>query len=56
LKELGEERRIILKRLLRNRVVSCGLDSSGTVYGPRRGYSKHGNEHPVFIKDGEYLD
>jgi hypothetical protein len=34
----------------------CGLDASGSGYGPVAGSCKHGNEPSGSIKGGEFLD
>jgi hypothetical protein len=34
----------------------CGLDASGSGYGPMTGYCEHGNETSVFMNGGEFLD
>jgi hypothetical protein len=40
----------------RNRVDSCGLDSSGSGQGQVVDYFKHGNENSGLIKGREFLD
>jgi hypothetical protein len=37
-------------------VVSCGLDESGSCYGPLAGFCERGNEPSGSIKGGEFLD
>jgi hypothetical protein len=37
-------------------VGSCGLDSSGSGWGPMAGSCEHGNERSGSIKGGEFLD
>jgi hypothetical protein len=37
-------------------VGSCGLDSSGSGYGPVAASYERSNEPLGFIKDGEFLD
>jgi hypothetical protein len=39
-----------------NRVRSCGLDASGSGYGPVAGFCIRGNKLSGFIKGGEFLD
>jgi hypothetical protein len=36
-------------------VGSCGLDASGSGYGPVAGSCEHGNGPSSFIKDGYFL-
>jgi hypothetical protein len=38
-----------------NRVQRCGLDSSGSGYGPVAGSCEHGNEHSGSTKGGYFL-
>jgi len=37
-------------------VGKCGLNSSGSRYGPMVGFCEHGNEPLCSIKGGKYLD
>jgi hypothetical protein len=37
-------------------VGSCGLDISGSGYGPMVGFCEHGNEISGSIKGGDFLD
>jgi hypothetical protein len=37
-------------------VTKCGLDASGSGYGPVVGSCAHSNEHSDSIKGGEFLD
>jgi hypothetical protein len=37
-------------------ILLCGVDSSGSVYGPVPGSCEHGNEPLGYTKDGEYLN
>jgi len=56
LKDLDVRRRIILEWILEKLVGRCGLDSSGSGYGPVAGCCEYGNEPPGSIKGGEFLD
>jgi hypothetical protein len=46
---------IILKWIL-NRVLGCGLHSSGSGKRSVAQFCKHGNELSSFIKDGKFID
>jgi len=37
-------------------IFRCGLDSSGSEWGPVAGSCEHGNEASGYIKGGEILD
>jgi hypothetical protein len=47
--------RKILKWVLENRTVRCGLDASGSEQGPVAGCCEHSTEHWRFTKGGEFL-
>jgi hypothetical protein len=53
--DLDVDGRIILKWILGNRMEGCGLDSSGSEYGPVAGSCKHGDEPSGSIKGGEFF-
>jgi len=42
--------------MYRSREGSCGLDTSGSGYGPVKRFCKHGNEPSGSTKGGEFLD
>jgi hypothetical protein len=52
--DLGVVERIILEWILRKRVESCGLNSSGAGQASVTGSYKHGIELPSSIKGGEF--
>jgi hypothetical protein len=54
--DLDMNGRITLKSFLQNRVRVCGLDSSGSGYGPVVGFCEHGNENWGFIKSSDFLN
>jgi hypothetical protein len=47
--DLNIDERIKIKRILRNRMGRCGLDSSGLEYGPVEGSCEHGNESAELV-------
>jgi len=53
---LGVDGKIILEWILGKWVGRCGLDASGSGYGPVADSCEHGNELSGFIKVGEFLD
>jgi hypothetical protein len=54
--ELPVDARVKLDGYLENRVGGCGLDSSGSGYGPVAGCCEHGNEPSGSIKVGAFID
>jgi hypothetical protein len=54
--DLGVDGKIILERILGNRVERFGLDTSGSGQGPVVGSCEHSNEPSVSIKGREFLD
>jgi hypothetical protein len=54
--DLGVDGRIILERIMENRVGEYGLDSSGSGCGPVAGCCEHGNEPSGSVKGREFLD
>jgi hypothetical protein len=44
-----------IRWILRKQVGSCGLDASGSGYGPVEGSGERGNEPPGSIKGGKFL-
>jgi hypothetical protein len=56
LEYLGIDVRIILERILRNRVGSCGLDLSDSRQGPGVGSCEYSNELLGCIRGREFLN
>jgi hypothetical protein len=45
----------MLEWILGKLVGRCGLDSSGSGWGPVAGFCEHGNEHLGYINVGNFL-
>jgi hypothetical protein len=57
LEDVGVDGRIILKWISEGeRVIKCGLDSSGSGEGPVAGCCEHGNESSSSITGGGFTD
>jgi hypothetical protein len=52
----GTNERIILKLILKNRVLGCSLDSSGSGQGPVAGCCEHGEKPSGSTKGREFIN